>query len=414
MLTVMTATFTSEFFSGNRERLRELFTGTAPIVIAANGLLQRGGDVPYAFVQDASFWYLTGLDLPDVVLVMDRDKEYLILPQRSDIRETFDGKIDTSEISRISGITSVLSFTEGWDQLKARLKKVKHLATLAVSPAYVEHFGIYTNPARSALVNTVKQHQPNLELLDLSPHLTRLRMIKQAPEIAAIQSAVDITIAAFKEATKPARLRSYAYEYELEAALTHGFRKRGSSGHAFEPIVAGGERGVTVHNVDNNSALSADELIIVDIGAEVQHYAADITRTIALSQPSRRQRAVHEAVLEVQSYAFSVLKPGVLLRDYEHQIEHLMGEKLRELGLIKTITSPNVRKYYPHATSHFLGLNVHDIGDYERPLEPGAVITVEPGIYIAEESIAVRIEDDIVITSSGNKVLSAKLPRALS
>src|SRR5207249_1904686 len=151
----------------------------------------------------------------------------------------------------------------------------------------------------------------------------------------------------------------------------------------------------------------------VDIGAEVEHYASDITRTHSIGTPSRRQRAVHEAVLEVQKYGFSLLRPGVLMREYEESIEHFMGEKLRELGLIKTITHENVRTFYPHATSHFLGLNVHDIGDYDRPLEPGVVLTVEPGIYIAEEGIGIRIEDDVLITETGIKVLSDKLSRDL-
>lgn len=405
----MESRFTSEFFVGNRKRLRELFTGTAPIILTANGLMQRGGDTTYDFAQDASFWYLTGINEPDMILVMDRDSEYLILPERGSRRDTFDGKLDTTHLSRTADIQTIYEHEEGWKRLETRLKKVKHAATLAIPPAYIELYGLYTNPARAALSTQLKSSNPALELLDLSPHLTRLRMIKQPAELEAIQAAINVTIATFKEVTKPARLRRYKAEYELEAAITEGFRRRGADGHAFSPIVAGGERAVTLHNVANNAPLVADELIVIDIGAEVEHYAADITRTIGLSSVSRRQRTVHEAVEEVQRYAFSLLKPGVLLRDYEHQIEQMMGEKLRELGLIKTITTDNVRSYFPHATSHFVGLNVHDVGDYNRPLEPGVVITVEPGIYIPEEGIGVRIEDDVLITPKGIRILSNKL-----
>jgi Xaa-Pro aminopeptidase len=406
--------FTSEFFTGNRLRLRDLFTGKAPIVLTANGLLQRGGDSAYTFSQDASFWYLTGLDEPDITLVMDRDKEYLIVPGRSASREAFDGKVKTEELSRRCGIMAVYDDKDGWKTLSSRLKKVKHVATLAVSPAYVTHYGLYTNPARAALSARLKATNPSLELLDLGPHLTRMRMIKQAPELTAIKEAIDITVASYKEATSPARLGKYAYEYELEAAITGGMRKRGAAGHAFPPIVSGGQRATTLHNTANNAVLSADELIVVDIGAEVEHYAADIARTIGLKTVSRRQRAVHEAVQEIQQQAFGLLKPGIMLKDYEQQIVQLMGEKLRELGLIKSITTKGVRHYYPHATSHFLGLNVHDVGDYDHPLEPGIVMTVEPGIYIPEEGIGVRIEDDVLITGSGIKILSNKLPRGLS
>ncbi len=409
----MESKFSSEFFAGNRQRLRELFTGTAPIIVAANGLLQRGADSTYAFSQDANFWYLTGIDEPDLLLVLDRDKEYLIVPGRSASRQAFDGAIENKPLTSRSGIQTIYNDEEGWKQIANRLNKVKHAATLAVPPAYVDHYGLYTNPARSNLVKRLKDYKPELELLDLNPHLTRLRMIKQPVELAAIRAAIAITIGSIKGATRPARLQKYAFEYELEAQVAAGFRGRGATGHAFEPIVAGGERACTLHNVANNGQLVADELIIVDVGAEVEHYAADITRTISLSPASRRQQAVHAAVLEVQKFAFGLLRPGVMLKDYEQQIEHYMGEKLRELGLIKTISHEAVRQFYPHSTSHFLGLNVHDVGDYERPLEPGMVLTVEPGIYIPHESIGVRIEDDVLITKQGIKILTDKLSREL-
>ena len=410
----MNSHFNSDFFAGNRQRLRELFTGTAPIVVTANGLLQRGGDSSFAFAQDANFWYLTGIDDPDLLLVMERDKEYLIVPSRSQSRQAFDGVLDAKTLTKVSGIKLVYDESAGWEQLRNRLKKVKHVATIAAPPAYIEAYGIYTNPARSSLVHRLKAEKSDIELLDLGSHISRLRMIKQEPELAAIQQAIDITIASLKSSLSTAKISKYSYEYEIEAEIGKGFRSRGALGHAFAPIVASGERACTLHYVENNGELSSDELLVADVGAEVEHYAADITRTIALGKPSTRQLAVHNAVKEVQDYAFGLLKPGVLLRDYEQKIEHYMGEKLRELNLIKTIEHDAIRKYYPHATSHFLGLNVHDVGDYDRPMEPGIVLTVEPGIYIAEEGIGVRIEDDVLVTETGIKILSRKLSRELA
>jgi Xaa-Pro aminopeptidase len=411
----MESRFSSEFFAANRQRLRELFTGTAPIVVTANGLMQRGADSTFAFAQDANFWYLTGLDEPDIILVIDRDNEFLIVPTRSASRQAFDGALEPELLVQRSGVQTVLDDTAGWDRLGGRLRKVKHAATLAIPPAYVEHYGMYTNPARGALVERIKTLKPDIELLDLNQHLTRLRMVKQPVELEAIQGAINITIVSIKAATRAAKLKSYAHEYELEAEISSGFRKRGAAGHAFEPIVASGERACTLHNVANTGVLAADELVLVDVGAQVEQYAADITRTYSLNaSPSRRQQAVHAAVLEVQAFAFGLLRPGILLKDYEQQIEHYMGEKLRELGLIKTITHDEVRHFYPHATSHFLGLNVHDVGDYERTLEPGMVLTVEPGIYIQQEGIGIRIEDDVLITEKGIKILSNKLPRDLA
>ena len=405
--------FTSEFFAANRARLRELFTGTAPIVLTANGLLQRGADSTYPFQQDATFWYLTGCDEPDLVLVLDRDKEYLIVPVREGARATFDGAIDETQLTQVSGIATIVHEADGWKQLGARIKKVKHIATLPASPKYIEQYGMYTNPARRALIQKMKAENASLELLDLSQHVARMRMVKQPEEIAALQQAIDATADTLKEVLKPSKRSKYAYEYEVEAELTRGFRSRGARGHAFEPIVAAGKRACVLHNVTNNGALAADELLICDVGAEYDHYAADITRTVALGTPSRRQEAVFDAVLGVQEYATSLLKPGVLLKDYEIAVEQYMGEKLRELGLIKTIDHESVRRYYPHATSHFLGLNVHDVGDYDRAMEPGVVLTIEPGIYIPEEAIGVRIEDDAVIVEDGVRILSERLPRSL-
>lgn len=410
----MNSYFTSDFFAGNRQRLRELFTGKAPIVITANGLLQRGADSSYAFCQDANFWYLTGIDEPDIILVMDRDKEFLIVPPRDFSRTAFDGAIDDTALTERSGIATVHETAEGWRLLSARLGKVKHVATIAAPPTYIDRYGIYANPARAQLIEQLKTYNTDIELLDLGLHLVRMRMIKQPPELVAMQAAIDITMATIKAATKTAKLARYQYEYQLEAEISAGFRARGATGHSFEPIVAGGKRACTLHNVANNGQLKNTELVVIDVGAEIEHYAADVTRTVSMGKLSKRQRVVHEAVQEVQKYAFGLLKPGVIIGEYEALIEKFMGEKLRELGLIKSINHENVRKYYPHATSHFLGLNVHDAGDYSLPLAEGMVITVEPGIYIPEEGIGVRIEDDVLITKRGISILTKRLSRELA
>jgi len=408
--------FDSSFFANNRERLRQLFTGTAPIVIAGNGLMQQAADEAYPFHQDRSFWYLTGISEPNLLLVMDKGKEYLVVPPREVVREQFDGAIDFDVLKRISGVQEVVFEKEGWKQLTSRLKKVQHVATLGASPKFIDWLGMYTNPARAEFIQKVKDVNPNLELLDLRQHLSRMRMVKQEVELQAMQRAIDVTLDTLKEITRPKQLAKYAFEYEIEADLSRGFRRRGASGHAFAPIVASGERSCTMHHVLNNAPLASGDVVVLDVGAQYDYYAADITRTVLLGDkpPTRRQQQVHQAVQEAQDYAYSILKPGVLLREYEKQMETFMGEKLRELGLIKTIDSESVRKYFPHATSHFLGLDTHDGGDYEHPLEPGVVITVEPGIYIPEESLGVRIEDDILITAEGNANLSAKLPRDIT
>jgi Xaa-Pro aminopeptidase len=404
----------SNFFAGNRERLKNLFTGTAPIVLTAHGLLQKSADEFYPFRQDSSFWYLSGCNEHDIILVMDKDKEYLIVPSRDPIVEAFDGAIDTESLAAVSGIKDIVGEKEGWQRLGARLKKVQHVATLAANKPYIEHSGMYSNPARASLIARMKEANPELKLLDLRQHLSHMRMIKQPQEVEALRGAIDVTVDTLKEVSRPSRLTKYGYEYELEADITRGFRRRGAQGHAFSPIVASGERACTLHHIANDGQLSSDELVVVDVGAQYQNYCADITRTVSLGgQPSRRQQQVHMAVADVQDYAYSLLKPGVDLQSYEKQIEKFMGEKLRELGLIKSIDSDAVRQYFPHATSHFLGLDAHDSGDYGQPLSAGMVITVEPGIYVREESIGIRIEDDVLITENGIEILTSRLPREL-
>ncbi|MDB5186427.1 MAG: hypothetical protein JWL85_950 [Candidatus Saccharibacteria bacterium] len=403
--------FTSDFFKGNRAHLRSLFTGTAPIVITANGQLQRNGDVTLPFRQDSSFWYLTGIDEPDVVLVIDKTKEYLIVPDRGEWQIASAGAVDHSSLSKVSGIDLVMDEKSGWKQLNQRLKKVKNVATLAAHAPYDELEGFYANPARAHLINQLKAANDTVELLDLRTHLASMRMIKQPIEIEAIQKAIDITIEAFETVQKD--LGSYKTEWEIENAMTSVFMKHRVV-HAYPPIVASGKHAVTLHSGASNETIDPHDLILFDVGAEYQNYAADITRTYALKPLTKRQQAVFNAVAEVQAFALDQLKPGVTLRECELQVEEFMGEKLRELGLIKAISHEAVRHYYPHGTSHFLGLDTHDVGDYKRPLAPGVVLTVEPGIYIPEEGIGIRIEDNVLITENGIKVLSERLPRGAS
>lgn len=406
----MRSYFNAEFFIGNRQRLREL-SDEKLIVLTASGLTQRSGDSAFPFKQDASFWYLTGCNEPDIILVMDEHGEYLIIPVRDAARVTFEGEIDKAELARLSGIEEVLDEIDGWQRLALTIKKSKKVATLAAPPAYIEQIGLYTNPARSRLIGRAKEQNSRLKIVDIGMHLACLRSVKQPMELKTIQQAIDITTQTLSEVLKSP---SYKYEYEIEAEITRGFRARGAAGHAFDPIVASGKHACALHYASNNGRLSKNDLIVLDVGAEVENYAADITRTVALKKPSKRQDSVYTAVLSVHQHACSLLKPGSILKEYEEEIERFMGGQLKNLGLIKVVNSENVRRYYPHATSHFLGLSTHDVGDRNQPLEPGMVLTVEPGIYIAEEHLGIRIEDDLLITENGAKILSAGLPRSLA
>lgn len=402
--------FDSSFFAANRERLKTLFTGTAPIVVTAAGLMQRAADEAYPFRQDADFWYLTGIDVPGAILVMDKAKEYLIIPSLDPVIETFDGTIEVEDVIRRSGVQDIYFEKDGWKQLEGRLKKVQHVATLAAQPRYDDRYGMYTNGARADLIQRVRDVNERIELLDLRQHMVRMRMVKQPAELAALQEAIDLTVDAIREVTRPSRLGKYAYEYEVEADMTRLIRRAGYR-YGWPPIVASGHRACTLHYMQNDGPLASDELMVLDVGAGVDHYTADVARTVAVGgKPSRRQEQVHAAALAVYEYAISLLKPGVILNQYEKDVEMFMGEKLRELGLIKTIDHDSVRTFFPHRTSHYLGLDAHDAGDYDYPLEVGTVLVAEPGIYIPEEGIGVRIENDLLITPEGVTNLTARLP----
>ncbi len=402
----MSSTLDVEFFKGNRTALRKLFTGTAPIIITANGLMQRSADTAFPFRQDSNFFYLTGLADPDLVLVMDKDREYLILPERDDHLVTFDGKIEAGSLSRLSGLDEILDSKNGWSRLGSRLKKVRHAAVISAPPLFLTQNQLFTNPARALLISKIQDINPSLELLDLRQHMTRLRMIKQPIEIVQLKQAVDLTVSTLKKVMK--KPGDWASENQIEAEISKHFALADAK-HGYSPIIAGGVNACTLHYIKNSSPLTPKKLLLIDAGAELENYSADITRTYAMEEPTKRQRQVYQAVLEVKELATSLLKPGITLKEYEKLVHDFMGEKLRELGLIKTIERENIHKYYPHGTSHFLGLDVHDVGDYSSPLETGMVLTVEPGIYIPEESLGIRVEDDILITSNGVDVLSDRL-----
>lgn len=407
-----TSLFTAKFFSDNRKYLRKQVNQSELIVVTANGLLQQSADTTYPFQQDAYFWYLTGLQDPDIVLVMDGDREYLILPNQSEYQKTFEGSFNEAILKKRSGIQQIHDYAVGWDELGKSLKKTQNVATIAPPPQYIDVYGMYTNPARWVLLRTMREHNDALELVDIRPILAKARMIKQPPEIEAIKRAIDTTTHGLQKVMQPKSYKKYIFEYEVMADLTQVFQSEGSD-HAFEPIIAGGKRACILHNTGNRGKVNSKELLLFDVGASHEGYAADISRTIALSEPTARQQDIYTAVIAVQDYALSLLKPGVYIKEYETAIEQYMGEQLIKLGLIKKNTHEEVRKYYPHATSHHLGLDVHDVADHTLPLAPNMVITVEPGIYIPEEGIGIRIEDDVQITEAGAKNLSQNLPARL-
>ncbi len=402
--------FDKSFFEGNRTKLRAIIDSSTPIVITANGLLQRNSDVTYPFRQESNFWYLTGVNEPNFSLVLDGGDEFLIAPASSDYQRVMESAVDLAEISKTSGL-KIYEPSPGWQKLTSLIKKQPSVSTIKSSGQYHERFGFFTNPARHHFLEKLKQLNNNLEIQDIRTQLAELRMVKQPQELAAIKRAIKITAEAID--TVRGQIDTYQFEHEVEAEITGAFKRNGAS-HAFDPIIAAGLNAATIHYKANNQEIKKDWLLLLDIGAEVENYAADITRVIAVGTPTKRQIEIFDVVKEVHQFAINELKAGVLFSEYELAVEGFMGQKLRQLKIITATDRKTIRRYYPHGTSHFLGLDTHDVGDYHQPLKEGSVITVEPGIYIPEEGIGIRLEDDVLVTKTSVKVLSSAIELQLS
>lgn len=403
--------FSAEFFIGNRARLREMCTDTELLIISANGLLQRNGDTTYPFRQDSSFWYLTGLDHPDLLLVMDGNNDYIIAPPRDKLREVFDGSLDTNAMKNAAGVKSVVSGKYGQQLLARKLASAKRVGVLQSNPGYMDRHGFFVNPAREKLKRQLGELKPKIKLVDIRKKLMEMRIIKQNQELEAIKNAVEITIGGFEKIHK--MIENYKFEFQIEADLSRHFAEY-QVVHAYLPIVAAGENACTLHYIQNSDKIDRSGLLLIDAGAEYSNYAADITRTYAVASPTKRQKDVLAAVLRIQEYAFSLLKPGLNFKEYSNKIDRYSAKELKSLRLINSGSTKEIRRYCPHSVSHFLGLDVHDVGDYEMPLQAGMVLTVEPGIYIPEEGIGVRIEDDVLITKKGYENLSSRLSNNLN
>lgn len=394
----------SDFFTINRHNFIKVSDGRL-VVLSAYARLQGSNDTAHRFTQESNFWYLTGIEEPDWLVVLDGSsgEEWLISPDVEEIHRIFDGSLSNERASQVSGIKKVLSRDEGMQLLRQLAKKHSVVYTLD-QPSWSDHFNFSLNPA-------LKQTRQLLErtfnsVLDCRKDIAKLRAIKQPQEIHAMQKAIDITVSAFEIAKT--KLSDYKYEYEVEAEFDYEFKRRGSQ-HAYDVIVAGGLNAATIHYRRNDYRLKKTDLLLLDIGASVDHYAADISRTYAMGVISKRKQAIHQAVVDAQAEIIDLIKPNFSLQEYQKSSDVIMKRALLSVGLLDHNDDERYRTYFPHAISHGLGIDVHDSLGAPRVFEPGMVLTVEPGIYIPEEGIGVRIEDDILVTSSGNKNLSGKL-----
>lgn len=403
----------NNFHINNRKALKKAVKSEL-IILTASVPVQKSLDQSYPFKQDNNFWYLTGIDEPSLILVICEDEEFLIVPTLSSVQESFDGKLNLAEMSKLSGVDQILSEKEGWLKIAKLLSSHPSVATIIPRNTLQKIFGIYPNPARKQLVTRLKRLGPKTQLEDISKVLASQRMVKQPIELEKIKKAIEITNNTLIEVLDKNSLSSLLTTKQLEAVINFGFISRGASAPAFESILAQGIKATTIHYTKNDQKLTNKDLLLIDVGCEYEHYCSDISRTISFGSPSTRQQAVYDAVKNVQSKLFKLVKSGLLFSDLENETVKLVGRELIKLGLIKSLDKKAIRKYYPHSVSHSLGLDVHDLADPTKPIPMGSVITIEPGIYIPEEGIGVRIEDDVLVKENSCQILSKELPTRLT
>ncbi len=408
-------------FLKNRQKLADRMTANHIAIFNSNDIMPTNADGAMPFHQNADIFYLSGIDQEESILVMYPDarkeewKNMLFLRETNEKIAIWEGhKYTKAEATETSGITSVHWFAEFETILKTII---------------FEADGVYLNTnehlRNSSLVQTrddrfrewMKEKFPLVQYRSIAPQMHRLRSVKEPEEVALIQHACDITEKTFRRVLN--FVKPGVIEYEIEAEILHEFIRRRSKGEAYGSIIASGHSACVLHYVENNRACKDGDVILMDFGAEYANYASDLTRSIPVNGHfSKRQKEVYNAVLNVQKAAIPLLRPGVMLDDYHKQVGKLMEKELLDLGLIsmndiknEDPAWPAYKKYYMHGTSHFMGIDVHDVGLWSEPIKAGYVFTCEPGIYIPEENLGIRIENDILVTEDGHIDFMKNTPR---
>ncbi len=404
----------ANLYKKNRQKFMAQMKPNSIAVFNSNDIYPISADSTLPFAQHRDIFYLTGVDQEETILLLfpdapePKNREILFLRETNEHIKIWEGEKLTKEKAReLTGITNV-HWLQDFDALLKKLAFQAEHIYINTNEHYRASTEVETREDR--FIKKAKQMFPGHKFERSNPILQRLRSVKEPEEIAQIQKACDITEAGFRRILD--KVRPGMKEYELEAEFAHEFLRRGSRGFAYTPIVASGANANVLHYIQNDAVIKDGDLILIDIGAEYGNWASDMTRCVpANGKFSPRQREVYEAVLRVKDAAAKMLKPGVIWADYQEKVGRIMEKELIKLGLLteEDIKNedpewPAYKKYFMHGTSHHLGLDTHDYGILEEPMQAGMVFTVEPGIYIPEEGIGVRIEDDYVIQEEGEPI----------
>lgn len=410
----------SDLFIENRKRFVEKLKPNSLAIIHSNDEFPRAGDQTFTFRQNSDMFWLSGIDQEESILLIFPDapipayKEVLFLKKTNEHIAIWEGhKYTKEEAIESSGIRSIF-----W------LEDFKSIFPMLMN--HTEHVYINTNENdRYVHINQYRDLRFAKNLMEqypvhkyerAAPIFRELRAVKTNYEIELMQIACDITEKAFRRVLS--FVKPGVAEYEIEAEIIHEFIRNRATGHAYNPIIASGESAIVLHYNENNRVCKDGDVILLDFGAEYANYTADLSRSIPVNGKfSARQKDVYNAVLRVMKAAKSMLVEGTLLDEYHKEVGKIMESELIGLGLLdkhdvakQNPDMPLYKKYFMHGTSHFLGLDVHDIGNRYEKMKAGMVFTCEPGIYIPAEGLGIRIENDILITKNGNIDLMANIP----
>jgi Xaa-Pro aminopeptidase len=410
----------SDLFKKNRERFVRELPPCSIALFVSNDEMPSNGDSLFSFKQNSDLFWLSGIVQEDSMIVLFPDhpdpkfREILLLVRPNELKEKWDGKrLKAEEAKSISGIPTVLWLDSSDSVLQTSIHLADHI-----------YLDSNENDRKSSMIQTreyrfiedMKRKYPLHHYHRSAKIMKKLRAIKTALEVEVVQEAINITETAFRRLLK--FIKPGVMEYEIEAEILHSFLSQRATGQAYNCIIAGGDRARTLHYVANNQACKEGELILMDFGAEYGGYCADLTRTVPVNGKfSKRQKQVYNTCLHLHNFAKSLLKPGITINEYTRQVGEEANLAFLKIGLLNKSDlknqgpeNPAYWKYLYHGISHHLGIDVHDLGTRTAPIEQGMLLTVEPGIYIEEEQLGVRIENNVWITRNGNKDLMSKIP----
>ena len=409
-----------QLFVTNRNRFIDRMKPNSLAIFVSNDEVPSNGDAIHPFKQNSDLYWLSGISQEDSMVVLFPDnpdpkfREVLVLVRPNELKEKWDGKrLRKQEATAISGIQTIV-----WlDVFDALLQTWIHLAdTIYLDTNENDRKASLVRTRDYRFVDEMKSRYPLHQYERAARIMKDLRAIKSEWEVEVTSKAIDITHQAFLRVMR--FVKPGVMEYEIEAEIVHSFISQRATGEAYNSIIASGDRARTLHYVSNNEVCAEGELILMDFGASYGGYNADLTRTIPVSGKfTRRQKTVYNACLHLHDYAKSLLKPGISIVDYTEKVGEEATQQFLKIGLLKKTEVKNedpenraYRKYLYHGISHHLGLDVHDLGTRTEPIKAGMLFTVEPGIYIEEEQMGIRIENNVWITRNGNKDLMKNIP----